>query len=162
MQSEGMKQKWTEWWRRMSGMNRAVVPLIPREETKRGHKNLHPGSLCSFSPSLPTCIPSALLSWDISPQNILIQKGDIHTRSSTLRTARLGDCALCKTGNSLFSFQKVYPRGAHILAVGKEKQRGLWVTQPCFFLERTLGQHNWMIHFKEAPWEDHGGKTGKC
>lgn len=86
-------------------------------------------------------------------QNILIQRRHPYSRLHPENRTSWG-LRFFQNRKQRFSFQKVYPQGAHILSAGEEKQGGLWVTQPCFFffLEWTRGQRNGCDkNFKEAP-----------
>lgn len=54
----------------------------------------------------------------------------------------------------------MYSRGTRILAAGEGKERRIVGHSAMFLLERTRGQHNFAIDFKEAPWEEVGGGGG--
>lgn len=149
----------------MCGMNQAVVPQIPPEETKRSHINIRPVSLVSFSSSLPTCILSGPLSRDITHKTSSY-KEDIHTYKVNftlkIQNSLSWDCAACKTGNSLFSFQMCTHRADIFFLLGRKKWGVLWVTRVCFFLHSALGQHNCAIHFKGPPDGMTGAKQEKA
>lgn len=88
-----------------------------------------PGSLDLFSPSPPVCILSGLPSWDISCKTCSY-RGDIHTCNFALRTVRLRDSTLFKTGNSL-CFEKGVPTG---LTCSQGKSKGDRGSLTMFFI----------------------------
>lgn len=72
----------------------------------------------------------------------------------------LGTVLFAKQEIVYFLFKGV-PTGHTYSCCWEGKARGTVGHSAMFFLETSLGQCNCMIHFKEAPWEDRGCKTGK-
>ncbi len=119
-------------------MNKAVVPQIPPEETKQSHTNLYSGSLDSFWSISTNLYPVWSPLRRHQPQKHPHMKGDIHAYNFTLRTVHLRDHAPCKTGSSLFSFQKEYPQGIYSYC-WEGKARGVMGHSAMFFLGGLRG-----------------------
>lgn len=131
-----------------------------KRETRQSHTNLYPAipmSLDLFSPS--TCILSGSLSWDISRKTSSC-KGDIHTYKVkfTLSTACLGDCAPCKTGNSLFSFQRCTHRAHIFLLLGRKSKEDCGSLCHVFFLRGLSGSVTVQYPSRRPPGKIVGAK----